>query len=118
MKASTEKMICSFNEGFNEDHIKLRKIINKSHKSSSSIAFIKKALYHVIPTFVKVKCQFLGNTTIKNTAKKELMQAHLDQHYNDLKELTFTYHLTVKFKNWRFIYHVINITITKIIRSL
>ena len=54
-----------------EDYKKLRKVINKLHKSSSSISFIKKALYNnVIPTFAKVKGRFLGNTTVKNTARR------------------------------------------------
>ena len=66
-------------------------------KQPCSIAFIKKAFYHdVIPACAKVKGEFLGNTTIKKIAQKKFMKGHFNQHYNDLKELTTTYHSTVK----------------------
>ena len=66
-------------------------------KQPCSIAFIKKAFYHdVIPTCAKVKGEFLGNTTIKKIAQKKFMKGHFNQHYNDLKEQTTTYHSTAK----------------------
>ena len=38
---------------------KLKKTISKLHKSSSSVAFIKKALYNnILSTFAKIKGQF------------------------------------------------------------
>ena len=50
----------------------MEKILSKLHKSSSSRAFIKKALYqNVTPTFAKVKGQFL-NGNVKLNAEKVL----------------------------------------------
>ena len=51
---------------------KMKKILSKLRKSSSSRAFIKKALYkNVTPTFGKVKGQFL-NGNVKLNAEKVL----------------------------------------------
>ena len=59
---------------------KMEKILSKLHKSSSSTAFIKKALYkNVAPTFAKVKGQFL-NGNVKLNAEKDLMKSHLNKH--------------------------------------
>ena len=44
-----------------DDDIKLKKIIAKLHKSSSSVAFIKKALSNdLVPTLAKVRGQFIN----------------------------------------------------------
>ena len=57
---------------------KLKKTISTLHKSSSSVAFIKKALHNnITPTFAKVRAQFL-NTNTKSNAEKDLMKGHND----------------------------------------
>ena len=66
---------------------KLNKTISKLHKSSSSVAFIKKALHNnITPTFAKIKGQFL-NTNTKSNAEKDLMRGH----YNDIRLLRLDY---------------------------
>ena len=52
---------------------KMKMILSKLHKSSSSTAFITKSLHkNVAPTFTKVKGQFL-NENVKLNAEKDLM---------------------------------------------
>ena len=47
---------------------KMKKLLSKLHKSSCSTAFIEKVLYNkVMPTFAKVKGQFL-NVNVKLNA--------------------------------------------------
>ena len=76
---------------------KIKKTQSKLHKSSSSTAFINKALYkNVTPTFAKVKWQFL-NGNLKLIAKKNLMKSHLNKHFNDIRDLRLEYN-TVKDK--------------------
>ena len=61
---------------------KMKKILSKLHKSSSSTPFIKKALYqNVTPTFAKVKGKFL-NGNVKLNAEKDLSKSHLNKHFN------------------------------------
>ena len=70
---------------------KLKKAISKLHKSSSSVAFIKKALHNnITATFAKIKGQFL-NTSSKSNAEKELMRGHINKHYNDISLLRLDY---------------------------
>ena len=70
---------------------KLKKTISKLHKSSSSVAFIKKALHNnITPTFAKIKGQFL-NTNTKSNAEKDLMRGHINKHYNDIRLLRLDY---------------------------
>ena len=70
---------------------KLRKVISKLHKTSSSIAFIKEALYNnITPTFAKIKGQFLNNKTVKDS-EQTLMKNHMNSHYNKLKDLKYEY---------------------------
>ena len=57
---------------------KLKKIISKLHKLSSSVALIKKALHNnITPTFAKIKGQFL-NINIKSNAEKDLVRGHIN----------------------------------------
>ena len=70
---ASKTLINILHKSFAEKYNKLRKIINKLHKTSSIIAFIRKALYYnVISTFAQVKSHIQGNITIKNTAEKKL----------------------------------------------
>ena len=65
---------------------KMEKILSKLRKSSSSTAFIKKALYkNVTPTFTKVKGQFL-NGNVKLNAEKDLVKSHLNKHFNNIRD--------------------------------
>ena len=75
----------------------MKKILSKLHKSSSSTAFTRKALYkNVMPTFAKVKGQFL-NGNVKLNAEKDLVKSHLNKHFNDIRDLRLEYN-TVKDK--------------------
>ena len=68
---------------------KFKKTISKLHKSSSSVAFIKKALNNnITPTFAKIKRQFLKT---KSNAEKDLMRGHINKHYNDIRLLRLDY---------------------------
>ena len=59
---------------------KMRKLILKLNKSSS-----RKSLFNnIIPTFAKVKGQFINDNKI-TTAEKEIMKNHLTKHIRDLK---------------------------------
>ena len=70
---------------------KMKKILWKLHKSSCSTAFNKKALYNkVMPTFAKVKGQFL-NVNLKLNAKNDLVKSHLNEHFNDIRDLRLEY---------------------------
>ena len=63
---------------------KLKKTMSKLHESSSSVAFIKKALYNnITTTFAKIKGQFLKANT-KSNAEKDLMRGHINKHDNDV----------------------------------
>ena len=70
---------------------KMKKILWKLHKSSCNTAFNKKALYNkVMPTFAKVKGQFL-NVNLNLNAKKDLVKSHLNKHFNDIRDLRLEY---------------------------
>ena len=72
-------------------------LLPKPHKSSSSTAFIKKALYkNVTPTFANIKGQF-SNGNVKLNAEKGLMKSHLNNYFNDIRDLKLEYN-TVKDK--------------------
>ena len=73
------------------DYIKLKKIIGKLHKSSSSVAFIEKALFNnLVPTFAKVRGQFI-NSKIKINTEQKIMKEHMDKHYKDIGDLKIAY---------------------------
>ena len=56
--------------------IKLQNTIKKLHNTESSVAFIKKALFVVIPVFTKIKKQFLnGENWIK--LSQNILKNHL-----------------------------------------
>ena len=56
-----------------------------------SIGFIYKAIFHeVIPTFAKVKGQFI-NKKDKYKARKSILQSHLITHRHNLKDLCSKY---------------------------
>ena len=72
---------------------KLTKTISKLHKSSSSVAFIKKTLIKhnkITPTFGKMKGRF-SNTSTKSNAEKDLMRGHIHKHYHDIRLLRLDY---------------------------
>ena len=72
-------------------HKVIKKTIAKLHKSSSSVAFFKKALHNnITPTFAKIKGQF-SNTNTKSNAEKDLMRGHINKHYNDIRLLRLDY---------------------------
>ena len=73
------------------DYIKLKKIIGKLHKSSSSVAFIEKALFNnLVPTFTKVRGQFINNK-IKISTEQKIMKEHMNKHYKDIGGLKIEY---------------------------
>ena len=60
---------------------------NKIQRTTSSIAFIKKALYYeVTPTFTKVKGQFI-NLKDQRSAEKKALLSHLKDHRFRLRKL-------------------------------
>ena len=69
------------------EYYKLRSLSSKIQRTSSSIGFIYKAIYHeVTPTFAKVKGQFV-NMKDKYKAEKSILQSHLTAHKHNLKDL-------------------------------
>ena len=67
--------------------IQLKRITSKMHKTSSSIAFIKKAIHNAVtPTFAKVKGQFI-NKKDQLISEKFIMKSHLNKHYKTLHHL-------------------------------
>ena len=73
------------------DYIKLKKIIGKLHKSSSSVAFIEKALFNnLVPTFTKVRGRFINNK-IKISTEQKIMKEHMNKHYKDIGGLKIEY---------------------------
>ena len=53
------------------DYIKLKKIIAKLHKSSSSVAFVKKVLFNnLVSMFAKGRGQFVNGKIKTNTNKR------------------------------------------------
>ena len=74
-------------------YIKVRSITSKLHNTSTSVAFIKKALFlvlDVISNFAMVKGQFV-NETDSLTASHKLMKSHLTKHVQDLYNLSVQY---------------------------
>ena len=65
-------------------YIQLKRIMSKMHRTSSSIAFIKKAIYNdITPVFAKVKGQFINkNNQLKS--EKLIMKSHLASIIEDL----------------------------------
>ena len=62
-------------------------ISSKMQRSAQSIGFIKKAIYNeVTPTFAKLKGQFINDKDRKK-AEKDLLLAHLNNHYKELNSL-------------------------------
>ena len=73
---------------------KIKRIISKLQKSSSSVGFIKKSLFNnITPTFAKVNGQFINDNT-KVNVEKEVMKSHLNKHYNDIRDLRLQYNYT------------------------
>ena len=69
-------------------YIRLRSITSKLHNTSTSIAFIKKALFvDVIPKLAMVEGQFI-NETDSLTASRKLLKSHLTKHTHDLHNLS------------------------------
>ena len=74
-------------------YIKVRSIKSKLHNTSTSVAFIKKALFlvlDVISNFAMVKGQFV-NETDSLTASHKLMKSPLTKHVQDLYNLSIQY---------------------------
>ena len=82
------------------EYCKLKSLSSKIQRMSSSIGFIYKAIYHeVIPTFAKVKGQFV-NMKDKYKAENSILQSHLTTHKHDLKDLCIKYNvISDSFKN-------------------
>ena len=59
-------------------YVKLKSITSKLHYMSASIAFIKKALFVVIPIFAMIEGQFI-NETDSLTASCKLMKSHVQK---------------------------------------
>ena len=71
--------------------IKLKNITSKMHNTSTSIAFIKKALFvEVVPRFAKVKGQFI-NEKDRLLSSQSIMKSHLTKHIQHLYNLSKTY---------------------------
>ena len=84
-------IICILSNHVTANYDKMRKIILKLHKLSSSVGFIKKSLFsNITPTFTKVQGQFKNNNT-RTTAEKEIMINHLTKHHNDIRHLKLQY---------------------------
>ena len=73
------------------EYCKLKSLSSKIQRTSSSVGFIYKAIYHeVIPTFAKVKGQFV-NMKDKYKAEKSILQSHVTAHKHTLKDLCIKY---------------------------
>ena len=69
------------------EYYKLKSLWNKIERTSSSIGFIYKAIFHeVIPTVVKVNGQFV-NMKDKYKAENSILQSHLRAHRHNLNDL-------------------------------
>ena len=65
----------------------LSNVTSKIHKTTGSIGFIKKALYHEItPKFAQVQGNFI-NKNSKYKAEKSILLSHLNDHVRSLKSL-------------------------------
>ena len=72
-------------------YYKLKSLSSKIQRTSSSIGFIQKPIFHeVIPTFAKVKGQFI-NMKDKYKAEKSILQSHLTAYRHNLKDLCSKY---------------------------
>ena len=68
----------------------------KLHKTSSSIGFIKKALFlGVTPKFVEIRGNFIDNSLKKETERNLLLQ-HVSKHSNEMKEISSKLEATKK----------------------
>ena len=68
-------------------YIRLKSVTSKIQRIILSIAFIQKALcYEVIPTFAKVKGQFI-NLKDQRSAEKKVSLSHLKDHSSRLRKL-------------------------------
>ena len=68
-------------------YIRLKSVTSKIQRTTSSIAFIQKALYYeVTPTFAKVKGQFI-NLKDQRSAEKKVLLSHLRNHRFRLRKL-------------------------------
>ena len=68
-------------------YIRHKSNASKIQRTTSSIAFIQKALYYeVTPTFAKVKGQFV-NLTDQRSAEKKVLLSHLKNHQFRLRKL-------------------------------
>ena len=76
------------------EYYKLKSLSSKVQRTSSSIDFIYKAIYHgVTPTFAKVKGQFVKMKD-KYKAEKSILQSHLRAHKHNLEGLFIKYIVT------------------------
>ena len=61
-------------------YIRLNSVTSKIQRTTSSIAFIQKALYYeVTPTFAKIKGQCI-NLKDQHSAEKKVLHSHLKDH--------------------------------------
>ena len=68
-------------------YIRLKSVTSKIQRTIKSIAFIQKALcYEVIPTFAKVKGQFI-NLKDQRSAEKKVSLSYLKDHSSRLRKL-------------------------------
>ena len=66
---------------------KFHHLTSKLHKTSASIGFIKKTLFHrVTPKFAEIKGQFI-NQKDRYEAERRLITSHLNKHIEDLKAI-------------------------------
>ena len=73
------------------EYYKSKSLSSKIQRTSSSIGFICKVLFQeVIPTFAKVKGQFV-NKKEKYKAEKSILQSPLTIHRHNLKDLCSRY---------------------------
>ena len=73
------------------EYYKLKWLSSKIQRTSSSVGFIHKAIYHeIIPTFAKVNGQFVYIKD-KYKAEKIILQSHLTVHKHNLKNLCVKY---------------------------
>ena len=65
----------------------LRSVTSKLHRTSGSISFTKKALYHeIIPKFARVNSNSM-NKNDQYKSKRSILSSHLNEHVNALKSL-------------------------------
>ena len=74
-----------------ETYKRLYNTTSKLHETTSSIKFIKKALYNkVMPSFGQISSQFI-NKQNQIQAGENVMLPHINRHILRLEELTNTY---------------------------